>query len=63
VRVGVRPSLTPFATARAAFARAGADQVALELGQPAEITGNILLLYYAPEKPFSIKGLFDVQNS
>src|ERR1700683_3163954 len=36
VSLGLRPSLTPFATARAAFARAGADQLPLELDEAAE---------------------------
>jgi hypothetical protein len=36
VSLGLRPSLTPFATARAAFSGARADQLALKLGEAPE---------------------------
>src|SRR5690348_2633357 len=36
VNFGLRPSLTPRALARAALTGARADQISLELGQPAE---------------------------
>jgi hypothetical protein len=38
--VGLRPSFTLFATARAAFAGAGADEIALELGNAAQPSAN-----------------------